>query len=248
MTDDPRSRILRTALELFAERGYYPVSVREIAEGVGLTKTAVLYHFPSKADIAAALVEPLLVESKAAVEAARLVADPRARCWAAIEGLVDAWLAHRQLMRMQMRDQALSANSATFARMREIALSAQELIAGPDPDFAAQVRAAQVFAALGDPVMIYADRPLAELRPAILEGVARLLGTVPPEDESRIRVEPREAPARPSGRGRPGAMSAAMVASARRMRDSGDYSMDRIAAELGVSRATVYRHLAAPAE
>ncbi|WP_067548665.1 TetR family transcriptional regulator [Nocardia crassostreae] len=248
MTDDPRSRILRTALDLFAERGYHSVSVREIAEGVRLTKTAVLYHFPSKSDIVSALVEPLLAGSETVVESARQAPDAEARCWAVIEGLVDVWLAHRKLMRMQMHGHILATNPATFARMRDIGLGAQELIAGPDPDLAAQVRAAQIFAALSDPVMIYADQPIAQLRAAILDGAALLLGWTRLRADTATRDQPRETPARPSGRGRPNAMSAAMVESARRMRDSGDYTVDRIAAELGVSRATVYRHLTASAE
>ncbi|MEV5768522.1 helix-turn-helix domain-containing protein, partial [Micromonospora sp. NPDC052213] len=49
-----------------------------------------------------------------------------------------------------------------------------------------------------------------------------------------------------SGRRRPGrprAMSAEQVEAARRMHAAGSHSADEIAAALGVSRATVYRHL-----
>ncbi|MGO4617581.1 TetR family transcriptional regulator [Nocardia sp. 2YAB30] len=243
MTDDSRVRILQAALDLFAERGYYAVSVREIAEQVGLTKTAVLYHFPSKSDIIAALTEPLLVDTEAVLASTRHTPDPEARRWAVTEGLVDTWLTHRQLLRMQMQDQALSADGATYARLRDIALSAQGLLAGPDADFTARVRAAQIYASLSDPVVIFADRPAAELRAAILDGAQRLLGSARPRRGAPRTEQAAGTPSRRPGRGRPGAMTAAMVEAARRMRDSGKYTIEEIATELGVSRATVYRYL-----
>ncbi|WP_329407486.1 TetR family transcriptional regulator [Nocardia vinacea] len=248
MADDSRARILQTALDLFAESGYHTVSVREIAERVGLTKTAVLYHFPSKSDIVAALVEPLLVDSEAVLEAAGRGRNAQARRWAVVAGLLEVWLSHGQLLRMQMQDQALSADEATFARLRTIALSAQELIAGPRADFTTRVRAAQVYAALSDPVVIFADRPADELREAILDGARRLLGTAADLQPSAARSDSVPLPAakapttRPNRRGRPGAMTSEMIESARHMRDSGR-PIDEIAAEFDISRATLYRHL-----
>ncbi|MEC3953618.1 TetR family transcriptional regulator [Nocardia sp. CDC153] len=245
MTDDSRARILTASLELFAQRGAHAVSVREIADRVGLTKTAVLYHFPSKSEILAALVQPLLMESEAVLEAAAAIEDPRVRCWAVIEGLLDVWLSHRQLLRIHLRDQALSEDAETFARLRDLALAVQELITGPNPALADRVRAAQLYAALSDPVVWFAEEPADQLRAAILDGARRLLGT-PPPSRGALPARPVSATATPSPtrRGRPGAMTEDMISSARRLRDSGDHSIDEIAARFGVSRATLYRHLA----
>ena len=57
-----RVRILDAARALFAERGYAGTSMRDLAESLGMTKAALYYHFPGKADILLALVEPLLAE------------------------------------------------------------------------------------------------------------------------------------------------------------------------------------------
>ncbi|WP_067711287.1 TetR family transcriptional regulator [Nocardia yamanashiensis] len=247
MTDDSRARILATALALFAERGFHAVSVREIATQVGLTKTAVLYHFPSKTDIVAALVEPLLTDSEALLETVRDLPDADARRWGLVTGLLDVWLAHGQLLRMHMHDQALSEDSATYLRLRDFALAAQDLIAGPGADFTARVRAAQVYAALSDPITIFADHPPAQLRAAVLDGVQRILGSAAP-DRSHHRPPATNPQITPPGRGRPAAVTATMAESARRMRDSGEYTMAEIATELGVSRATLYRHLTEPNE
>jgi TetR/AcrR family transcriptional regulator len=45
---DSRSKILEAAARLFAEQGFSAVSLREIADRVGITKPSLLYHFASK--------------------------------------------------------------------------------------------------------------------------------------------------------------------------------------------------------
>ena len=72
-------RILRAAFDEFSERGFPAVSVRELAERVGVTKTAVLHHFPGKADIVTALAAPLLDDLETAMTTAADAADPRSR-------------------------------------------------------------------------------------------------------------------------------------------------------------------------
>lgn len=218
---DTRARILQAALEEFSERGYHATSVRELAERVGVTKTAVLYHFPGKADIVTALAEPLLDDLETTMAKAAAATDPRA---AAIDGLLDVWLGHRYLLRMNLRDLGLTASKAVFDRFRDGMLKANQLVAGPDADLAGQVRAAQAIAMLSDPVVLFADAPVDELRAAVLDGVARLLGT-------------------PRGRrGRPSVMSPETIEAAHRLYDAGHSAAD-IATALGVSRATIYRHL-----
>lgn len=48
---DTKENILRTALELFARDGYEAVSVRQIAEALGMTKGALYKHYRNKRDI-----------------------------------------------------------------------------------------------------------------------------------------------------------------------------------------------------
>ncbi|WP_169983261.1 MULTISPECIES: TetR/AcrR family transcriptional regulator [unclassified Microbispora] len=54
---DTRSRIQEVAIRLFTEQGYEATSLREIAEALGVTKAALYYHFRTKEDIVASLVE-----------------------------------------------------------------------------------------------------------------------------------------------------------------------------------------------
>ncbi len=56
MKRDTREDILKTAKELFNERGYNAVSVRDIADAVGISKGNLTYHFKKKEDIVEAIL------------------------------------------------------------------------------------------------------------------------------------------------------------------------------------------------
>ena len=65
-----RTRILDAALDLFGSRGFEAVSLDEIAAEVGVTKQTVLYWFPSKDELLAAVVDWSANELAVAIEAA----------------------------------------------------------------------------------------------------------------------------------------------------------------------------------
>lgn len=54
---DTRARLLRAALELFAQQGYAATSVRQIAKTVGLRDSAIYAHFAGKREIYDSLVD-----------------------------------------------------------------------------------------------------------------------------------------------------------------------------------------------
>jgi AcrR family transcriptional regulator len=58
--NDTRDRILQISLDHFIEQGYENVSLREIAEHVGVTKAALYYYFASKEEILRTLIQPFL--------------------------------------------------------------------------------------------------------------------------------------------------------------------------------------------
>jgi AcrR family transcriptional regulator len=55
-----REQILVTASQLFIQQGYYGLSMREIAETVGVTKPALYYHFKDKESLFLAILETYL--------------------------------------------------------------------------------------------------------------------------------------------------------------------------------------------
>ena len=163
-------------MELFAAQGYQHTSLREIAERLGLSKAAVLYHFPAKDQLLAALTEPLLEDMEAALDraaAARPPAEPR---WTCVEGLLDSYLANRTLLLMLRNDLSILTRSPErYERFFDVYTRAYELIAGPGAELPALVRAAQALSALGDPLFTFPDAPNEVLREIVLDGARALL-------------------------------------------------------------------------
>jgi len=56
-TAERRQKILRTAIEVFAEYGYHGSSLREIAARVGMSETGLTHHFGGKAALLAAVIQ-----------------------------------------------------------------------------------------------------------------------------------------------------------------------------------------------
>jgi AcrR family transcriptional regulator len=95
-----RDKIMDAARELFAERGYQAVTMREIAERVEYTPTAIYYHFRDKD----ALIRELCIEDFDALahefEALAAISDPVERFRALGQGYVAFALAHPNQYRL----------------------------------------------------------------------------------------------------------------------------------------------------
>lgn len=96
--NDTRSRILAAARRLFAERGYAATSLADIAAAVGLTKTAVAYHFHPKDRLASELLAPAADDLFAFLGAEYSCLDD------CLEGLVTFAVRHRAVVRLLMED------------------------------------------------------------------------------------------------------------------------------------------------
>jgi AcrR family transcriptional regulator len=64
-----RNTILETAKNLFIEHGYHGLSMREIAEGVGVSKAALYYHFKDKEELFVEILNDNLEKMGSAITA-----------------------------------------------------------------------------------------------------------------------------------------------------------------------------------
>jgi AcrR family transcriptional regulator len=98
-----RTSLLRTARELFGEKGFAETSLDEIVANAGVTKGALYHHFNGKEDLFAAVFEEVQKEVSDRVVTEFLRPDP----WEALQLGCDLWIdAHLDpsVQRIAMRD------------------------------------------------------------------------------------------------------------------------------------------------
>ncbi|MCS7475335.1 TetR/AcrR family transcriptional regulator [Umezawaea endophytica] len=92
--------ILDQAAALFARRGVAKTSVQEVADAVGLSKTGLLHHFPSKDALHEAVVAQAVSLGERVLAQVRHLPAGVDRDRSAIEVLVDVAFAHPGLVAM----------------------------------------------------------------------------------------------------------------------------------------------------
>jgi AcrR family transcriptional regulator len=141
--DDTRVRILDTALELIAEKGFGGTSTRELSERLGFTKAALYYHFRTKDDLLAALIAPALSDLAALVGDATPRPEPAVRRELLFR-YVDLVATHRNLIQVVSQDPSV-ARRPTLGGSLELYARLSRLLSGqekPDVTQRAFVRAA----------------------------------------------------------------------------------------------------------
>lgn len=100
---DVRSHLLDAAAELFADRGYEAVSMRDIAKVVGVTQANLYYHFKDKADLIEATLA-YVFELRGLSLHASLANRPGEELEAFVRWFVDALMTDRVFARLLYRE------------------------------------------------------------------------------------------------------------------------------------------------
>ena len=99
-TQARRAQLLDVTIGMVAKHGYAQTSLARIAEGAGVTKAAVLYHYPSKDALIGIAYEHVLTALIDEVAAAVEGADPRDGPAAYVRAMVGHLAAHPRHSRM----------------------------------------------------------------------------------------------------------------------------------------------------
>jgi AcrR family transcriptional regulator len=95
-TVQAKQRILDTAATMFAERGYDATAMHDLAKELGLTRAALYYHYPAKADILRAIIDAETARFFASMETVAALPSRSARIDATIAALVASGLNQRR--------------------------------------------------------------------------------------------------------------------------------------------------------
>ena len=100
-----RQKFIDAARPLFAERGFYGVSIAAVARELGLTKQSVLHHFRTKEALYSAVLEQLADRHTAVLQNAGEGAEnPRARLASALSALFHHMMDGKEDSRIIMRE------------------------------------------------------------------------------------------------------------------------------------------------
>jgi AcrR family transcriptional regulator len=140
-----QATVLRRAIELFNRQGYDATSIGDLAAELGLTKSAIYHHVPSKEHLLSAALDEALDQLEGAIDAtigADAPASAAGRLRVAVRQSVEILVAHLPAVTLLLR---VHGNS-------EVELAALERRRVLDEKLAALVRAAAAEGAVRDDV------------------------------------------------------------------------------------------------
>jgi AcrR family transcriptional regulator len=146
--DSTRQRVIDVAVRLFTRHGYAGTSLQMIADELGFTKAAIYYHFRTREQLLAAVVEPILAQLLAVVEAAEKKRTPNARAEHMLTGYAALAVRNRALVSVLGGDP--SVHDALRARRDwdDVINRQLALLAEVEPGPAGPVKAAVVFSGI----------------------------------------------------------------------------------------------------
>ena len=166
-------------MDLFTTKGFGHTSLREIADRLGLTKAALYYHFPSKADLVRSLVEPFfddVEEFLDKAEAADAISPPQL-----LASYVDMLYAYRDVFVMLLRDASVLAHMDLEARSLKWLDRLLQLLVGTDATPAQQVRATVAVGGASRAILMLTENTIDELRGPAVEAACAALGVPGPD-------------------------------------------------------------------
>lgn len=179
-----RSRIQAVALDLFTEQGYEATSLREIAERLGVTKAALYYHFKTKEDIVASLIDDRveamaeLLEWAHSQPPSKEVRREFLRRYAAQlhEG------GHHEVMRCLERNQAALRDHPQSEKMRHLMKDIVDLLSDPDDPLTVRLKCALSIFALHATWFVIRDENVTDEQrsEASLDVALELVGAASP--------------------------------------------------------------------
>jgi AcrR family transcriptional regulator len=170
-------RILRAALDLFADHGVSGTSLQMIADAVGVTKAAVYHKFKTKEEIVTAVAEMELAKLEDALEAAEAQADGVAARKVLLTEVVAMAVERRRWVMALQNDPVMVRVLGEHPPLRELITRLYAILLDESDDTEARISAALFSGAIAGTVI----NPLVDgiddetLRSVLIQITARML-------------------------------------------------------------------------
>lgn len=131
---ETRSALKEAALRVFRARGYSAAGLEEIGRDLGLTRSTVLFHFGSKAELLREIVSPFEVDIDSVLDVDLGLAPlSPARRRRLIEDIFDCYIRHRDVFRLLAQDITSHEPLGIDGRIAARRLRFYLLMAGSEP-------------------------------------------------------------------------------------------------------------------
>src|SRR4051794_27377784 len=130
---EAKQRVVDAATRIFAEKGYAAASMRDLAADLRMQAPSLYSHFPSKAELLQACLEPLMQQADALLAKAPPVPVSDAQVLQWLTAYIKNNAQHRAAATLLMTDQAVRAELSSRVMQQSRRLSAMlELFGSPD--------------------------------------------------------------------------------------------------------------------
>ena len=183
---DTRARLIGVAVDLFIRNSFAGTSLQMIADHIGFTKAAIYHHFRTREQLLLAVLEPLLEELRAVVDAAEEKRSVHARADRMLTGYATLAVRNRGLVGVLAADPSVASTLEQRAEWTQLIARQLALLADVDPQPAGKVKAVMVFAGMAAAAgPSSADLDDDELRAYLIDAGRRTLGVRAPRRRER---------------------------------------------------------------
>lgn len=172
-----QTRILKAALDLFADYGVSGTSLQMIADAVGVTKAAVYHQFKTKEEIVIAVTEMELATLEDALEAAEAEEDPLRARKVLLTRVIDTAVERRGWVRTLQNDPVIVRLLGEYEPFRQFISRLYGVLLDETDDTEARISAALFSGAIAGGIVnpLVDDIDAATLRAALIQLTQRML-------------------------------------------------------------------------
>ena len=149
---DTRQRLIDVAVDLFTRHSFAGTSLQMIADEMGFTKAAIYYHFRTREELLAAVVEPIFEQLSGIITAAEAQRSAGARADDMLRGYADLAVANRALVSVLACDPSVTTLLRDQPHWAELINRQLALLAGEEQGPGGLIKATVVLAGISSAV------------------------------------------------------------------------------------------------